>query len=106
MVGVMLGFGAALAFVILYVTQSVRLAERPTEFATLRACGAGHGRSARQVSAEGLIVTVLALGPGLVLGAVTAHAFLDSIGGLASQWPALRAIHRLDLAQVFRERAV
>ena len=129
-VGMMLVFGGAMAFAILFTTMSANIAERQGEIATLRAAGIAHRKIARLVTAENLLVTALGVAPGLVLGALAAYGFMESFStdlfqmplhlrpttplcvglalllvALASQWPGLRAVRRLDIARVVRERS-
>ena len=129
-VGIMLVLGSALAFAILLVTMTVNIAERTTELATLRAAGVSHRQLARLVTAENLLVTAIGVVPGLVVGVIASRAFIASfssdlfrmefavpwttpaltavallVTALISQRPGLRAIRRLDLAKVVRERS-
>jgi putative ABC transport system permease protein len=129
-VGGMLLCGGLLAFGILFTTMSVNLAERATEVAALRASGVPQRRLARLITAENVLVTLLGLVPGLALGwlaATEALAVYDSdmfrlhlamapttlvlaavgmvAAALASQVPGLRALRRLDIAEIVRERA-
>jgi len=130
-VGVMLVFGGLLAFGIIFNTMSVNLAERTVEVATLKASGMTDRRLAGLVSLENVIVTLLGIVPGLAIGYLTAAQFMAAYDNdqfsftlqmqprtmlvsaavilavtLLSQWPGLRAIRRLDVASVVRERAV
>jgi putative ABC transport system permease protein len=130
-VGVMLLFGGLLAFGIIFNTMSVNLAERTVEVATLKASGMTDRRLAGLVSLENLLVTLLGILPGLAIGYLTAAEFMAAYDNdqfsfmlqmrprtmvvsaavivgvtLLSQWPGLRAIRRLDVASVVRERAV
>jgi len=129
-VGVMLAFGAVMAFAILFVTIGSNVAERGTELATLRAMGMPIGSLGRLVSGENLLLTLAGVLPGLVLGYLAAAGFMASfnsdlfsfdlvvrpltfvgtalgilVAAALSQWPALRAVRHLDLARVVRERA-
>jgi putative ABC transport system permease protein len=129
-VGVMLLFGAVLAFALLFSTITVNMADRTVELATLRAAGVGQARLARLVTAENLLCVGLALVPGLVIGTLAARAFLASfpsdllrfdlvveprtyvsagvvilLTALASEFPALRAIGQLNLTETVRERS-
>ncbi len=129
-VGVMLAFGAVMAFAILFVTIGSNVAERGTELATMRAMGMPIGVLGRVVSGENLLLTLAGIIPGLVLGYIAAAEFMASfnsdlftfdlavrpltfvgtalgilVAAALSQWPALRAVRRLDLARVVRERA-
>ncbi|MGB0878320.1 MAG: FtsX-like permease family protein [Mycobacterium sp.] len=129
-IGVMLALGAALAFMVIYVTMTVNLAERSTELATLRAAGVSTPRLTATLALENLAATALAIPFGLGAGAVTAWFFLRSfnsdlftlhlsltwttlaLAALAilaatalSQLPAMRMINSLNVARVVRERA-
>ena len=82
------------------------------------------------VTAQNLLLTLIGLVPGLVFGWVLAWVFMYTfssdmftfeltiqpltfvltavaivIVGLLSQWPALRAVGRLDLGQIVRDRS-
>ncbi|MFI5660901.1 ABC transporter permease [Streptomyces sp. NPDC051684] len=128
--GMMLILGGILAFAVIYVTMTVNIAERTGELATLRASGVPLRRVAGALAAENLTATVLAVPVGLAVGTVVAWAFMRSfssdlftmrldlgwptlllaavgvVGAAAvSQLPAVRAVRRLDIARVVRERA-
>jgi putative ABC transport system permease protein len=130
-VGVMLVFGGTMAFALLFNTISVNISERSVELATLRANGYTGGQIARLVAAENLLLTSLGIAPGLLIGYVSAAAFMSSFSSdlfsfdlemrgstlvlsalamvvvaLLSLWPSLRAIGRFDIAQVVRERSL
>lgn len=127
-VGVMLAFAAAMAFAIIFTAMTANVAERATELTALRADGVRYRTLARLVTAENLLLTCLALLPGLAVGYLVAGAFMASYSSdlfsfelelrpttpvfvaaalvlvaLASQWPGLRAVRRLDVARVVRE---
>lgn len=129
-VGGMLLCGGLLAFGILFTTMSVNLSERSVEVATLRASGVDQRRLARLITAENVLVTLLGVVPGLLFGwlaAAEALAAYDSdmfrleltmspltfvvaaagmlVAALASQVPGLRALRRLHIADIVRERA-
>lgn len=129
-VGVMLTLGATLAFVVIYVTMTVNLAERSTELATLRAAGVSTPRLTGTLALENLTAIALSLPLGLAAGAAAAWWFLRSFNsdlftmqlslgfstlGLAvlavlaaaalSQLPAMRIVHNIDISRVVRERA-
>ncbi|MGH3734884.1 MAG: ABC transporter permease [Micromonosporaceae bacterium] len=128
-VGGMLVLGALMAFAVVFTTMSVNVLERSRELATLRAAGVRHRTVARLVAAENLLVASLGVVPGLILGVVAGRLFLDSYSSdqfrldlvvrpttllfsavavlavaAASQWPSLRAVRRLEIATVVRER--
>lgn len=129
-VGTMVVLGAVLAAAIMYVTLAVNVVERTNELATLRAAGVPPRRVAATIATENLAATTLGLPVGVVAGTLAARAFLDSfssdlftfrltfgwwvipaalvavmVAATLSQWPAIRAVRRLDVARVVRERA-
>ncbi|MBT8225730.1 MAG: ABC transporter permease [Dactylosporangium sp.] len=129
-VGVMLLFGGMLAFTVLFATMSVNVAERSVEIATLRASGVSQRRLARLVTAENLLLVTVGILPGLGLGWLATDAYLSAFNtdlmrfatdirpgtfawsalavvvvALLAQLPGLRALGRLDLGTVVRERA-
>ncbi|WP_314175359.1 ABC transporter permease [Streptomyces winkii] len=126
----MMLLGGALALTVIHVTMTVNIAERTHELATLRAAGVPLRRIAGLLAAENLTATALALPIGLAAGYAAARESLDSFTGdmfslrleigwpfavaavaavlgasLLSQVPAVRAVRRLDVARVVRERA-
>lgn len=128
--GMMLVLGATLALTVIYVTMAVNIAERTGELATLRAAGVRLRRISGVLATENLVAAVIATPLGLVAGALCAWAFLESFNSdlfsleltlgwavllaatgavlaasLLSQLPAVRAVRRLDIARVVRERA-
>ncbi len=129
-IGVMLLFGAAMAFALLYNSIQANLAERAVEVATLRAAGTRFRTLSRMITAENFLVTAIGIVPGLIVGYEVARLFLASFASdsftfdlqirtstmvlsslailavsLLSERPGLRAVKRLDIAQVVRERA-
>ncbi len=129
-IGGMLVLGGLMAFAMIFTTMSVNIVERSREVATLRAAGVRTSTISRLISSENLIMTLLGIVPGLVVGVLGGRAFLQtytndqfrldmvvnpwtlvaaSVAILAvaviSQWPGLRAVKRLDIAAVVRERA-
>lgn len=129
-VGVMLIFGGAMAFALLFNAMSSNIAERSVEVATLRAAGMPFRALARTITVENVVVTLAGIVPGLAVGTLAAGAFLQSFSSdqfdfslqmrattpilaalailavaLLSQWPGLRMLRRLDLAAVVRERS-
>ncbi len=129
-VGMMLVFGALMAFAVMFNTMSINVVERATELATLRASGLDRRRLSHLVAGENLLVTLLAVGPGLLIGIWVAAQFMASFSSdlfdfslqvrattlvftaiavvaiaALSQWPSLRILDRMDLARVVRERA-
>ena len=130
MIGAMLVLGCLMAFAIIFTTMSVNIIERHREIATLRTGGVHRRAIAALVAGENLLTTLLGVVPGLALGVLGGKAFLASysndqlrfdlvvhpltliVSALAilavaalSQWPGLRAVGRLDLAQAVRERS-
>jgi putative ABC transport system permease protein len=128
--GTMVVLGAVLAAAIMYVTLAVNVVERTNELATLRAAGVPLRRVAGTIATENLTTTTLGLPIGVAAGMLAAKVFLSSfnsdlfafrlafgwwvipaavVGVMAaaavSQWPAVRAVRRLDVARVVRERA-
>lgn len=129
-VGVMLLFGAAMAFALLYNSIQANLAERSVEVATLRAAGTPFRTLSRMITAENVLVTAIGIVPGLLVGYEVARLFLASFDNdafsfdlqirastlvlsalaillvsLLSERPGLRAVKKLDIAKVVRERA-
>ena len=126
----MLIFGGAMAFALLFNAMTSNIAERVVEVATLRAAGAPHRTLARMITSENVLMTLLGIGPGLLVGYELARLFMAQfnndqfdfslqirpstfifaalailIVALLSQLPGLRAVRRLDVAEVVRERA-
>ncbi len=129
-VGMMLAFGAVMAFSLIFNTMSANLAERSVEIATLRANGLSRGRVARILTSENLLLTAFGIVPGLIIGYWLAGLMLSSFSSdlfqfnlemrgrtlvlsalaifavtVLSLWPGLRAVGRLDIATVARERS-
>ena len=129
-VGIMLLFGAAMAFALLYNSIQANLAERAVEVATLRAAGIRFRTLSRMITAENVLVTAIGIVPGLIVGVEVSRLFLASFNSdsfsfdlqvrastlvlsavailavsLLSEWPGLRAVKKLDIARVVRERA-
>ena len=129
-VGIMLLFGAAMAFALLFNSIQANLAERAVEVATLRAAGIRFRSLSRMITAENVLVTAIGIVPGLVVGVEVSRLFLASFSSdafsfelqirastlvlsalailvvsLLSERPGLRAVRKLDIAEVVRERA-
>jgi putative ABC transport system permease protein len=129
-IGAMLALGGAMAFAIIFTTMSVNIVERRRELATMRAAGVSYRAISGVVGGENLLVAAMGVIPGLILGVVAAKFMLQTyssdqftldlyvrpltlllaalaILGVAalSQLPGLRAVRRMDVAQVVRERA-
>ncbi len=129
-VGIMLIFGAAMAFALIFNSMSSSISERRIEMATLRAAGAPAPMLARLVTAENLITVVIGIVPGLIAGYLVASVFMASFNSdqfnfdlqmrastlalsalaifvvaLISQIPGLRTLRRMNIARTIRERA-
>ena len=130
-IGVMLAFGAAMAFALIFNTMSVNIAERSREVATLLAVGTKRSMISRLITTENLLVAAIGIPLGLIVGYLTSAAAMASfqsdmfrfelyvrpltfvwsalailIVALISQWPGLRAVRRMDIAQVVKERSL
>ena len=129
-VGIMLLFGGIMAFALIFNTISVNISERSTELATMRANGVSSRQVNQLMTIENVILTVIGIPIGLVVGYWVAAAFMAGFSSdlfqfdlqvrtstylfialavlvvtLVSQWPGLRAVRRIDIAGVVRERA-
>jgi putative ABC transport system permease protein len=129
-VGIMLLFGASMAAALLYNSIQANLAERAVEVATLRAAGIRFRSLSRMITAENVLLTAIGIVPGLIVGVEVSRLFLASFASdafsfelqirastlvlsavailavsLLSERPGLRAVKRLDIAEVVRERA-
>jgi len=127
----MIGLGSVLSLAVIYVTMAVGIAERTGELATLRAAGVSVSKVARTIATENLVATALGLPFGLALGTWAAWGMMRTyssdlfsmqltmpwwllpactlgvmLAAALSQWPAVRAVRRVDVATVVRERAV
>jgi len=129
-VGMMLLFGGAMAFALIFNIISVNVSERTSEFASMRANGLSHRRVANLIVGETFLLTAIGIIPGLIAGYAAAVAFMSSFStdqfpiGVTVRWfvfagavaamfvvaglsllPALRAVKRIDVGQVVRERS-
>ncbi len=129
-IGLMVAFALIMAIALVYNMVSVSIAERTGEVATLQANGIGRRFVRRTVTAENLLTVAAGVVPGTVLGWLMARAFLTQFetesfsfdflltnrslalsvalvvaAALLAQWPGLRALGRIDLAAVVRERS-
>ena len=129
-VGVMLAFGAAMAFALIFNSMSVNIAERSREMATLLAVGTERRAISRLVTAENMLVALVGIPPGLLAGYLTSRAAMASFNSdlfafdlymrpstlvlaslaivvvaLVSQGPGLRAVHRIEIARIVKERS-
>ena len=130
-VGIMLALGGIMAFALIYKTISANIAERASEVAMMRAGGIARRTISRLLTAENVLLTLIGVIPGLLFGYVFAYyglAVYSSdlfkwdlyirpttyvftviaiiIAALVSQRPVLRAVQRLDVATVVRERSL
>jgi putative ABC transport system permease protein len=128
-IAMMFMMGAGMAFAVIYTVTDIVLWERTRELATLRTLGFGMGDIARIVSLENLLVAgfgaLAAIYPAMVLACymleavssegytMIAHAdpntYLFALAGAIAvvplaQWPGLRRIRRMDLAEAIRLR--
>jgi len=130
-VGVMLVLGAVMAFALLFNLMSANISERVTELASLRASGMSGSELSRIITGENILLTLAGIVPGLLVGYLGAAEFMASFSSdlfsfdlavrpttfiftaagvlaaaLVSQLPILRAVRRIDIAAVVRERAL
>jgi putative ABC transport system permease protein len=129
-VGVMLVFGGAMAFALIFNAMTVNIAERKREVATLLAVGVRRKTISRLIAAENLVVAAAAIPfgfaagtwvSGLAMGSFTSDLFSFDlyirpttylISGLAimvvallSGIPGLRALRRISIPEVVKERS-
>ncbi len=129
-VGIMLVFGATMAFALMFNAISVSLAERSVEFATMRANGMTSREVGGLLTRENALVTIVALPVGVALGYEVASLMMSSYSSdlfsfdlrmrwstpvlaaaatlvvtLLSEIPARRTMRRLEIARVVRERS-
>jgi putative ABC transport system permease protein len=129
-VAVMLVFGAAMAFALIFNAMSVNIAERTREVATLLAVGTDRRSISRYITAENMLVAIMGIPLGLVVGYFAAGEAMASFSSdlfafdlhiapmtfvwsalamlavaLVSQWPGLRAVRRISIAKVVKERS-
>ena len=79
------GMSLVVAVLLVGTLLTITVNERLGEIATLRAIGVGRGTIVRQVLAEGVTLTVLGGGAGILLGLVTA----DYLDGILTSFPGL-----------------
>jgi len=121
---VLLGFGAALAFVVVFTTFTANVTERTREIATMRTIGEDNVRLATMVTLENLAIAVVAIPLGVWMGVqatsalfayfdiegfeLRAYIYPSSIAQISvlmlgvillSEIPPIRRIFRLDLAE-------
>jgi putative ABC transport system permease protein len=129
-IGVMLVFGVALGFAIIFNTITINALERRRELATMRTFGTGIGRLAFMLTVENAVMGVIGVGVGLPIGYALAQYFaqfyqndlfdmpvviytrtyaIAAVGALIvlllAEIPAVRFVRRLDLPAVVREIA-
>jgi len=129
-VGVMLVFGAAMSFALMFNTMSVNIVERAREIATLLAVGTERRAISRLVTIENLLVTGMGIPLGLVAGYYVSAAAMSSfasdmfrfdlyvrpttfvlsalamvIVALIAQIPGLRIVQRLRIPEIVKERS-
>lgn len=129
-IGVMIVLGGVLAFALIYNTMSANVTERAAELAVLRTLGLSRRAIGGLVTGQNLMLTLIGLVPGLLAGWLMAAVFMASFSsdmftfdlrvrpttflftagailvvGLLSQYPALRAVGRLDLGRIVRDRS-
>jgi len=129
-VGLMVALGAVMAFALIFTTMSANVSERVTELASLRATGMRRRTLARLITGENMLLTALGIVPGLIIGYYAARLFMATfssdlfsfdltmrwttpvfvavallVAAFVSQWPVLRAVDRVDVAKVVRERS-
>ena len=130
-IGVMIVLGGVLAFALIYNTMSANVTERAAELAVLRTLGLSRRAIGGLVTGQNLMLTLIGLVPGLLAGWLMAAVFMASFSsdmftfdlrvrpttflftagailvvGLLSQYPALRAVGRLDLGRIVRDRSL
>ena len=122
--GLLLGFGWAMAFVVIYTTFTANVLERTREIATMRTIGESNARLAVMVTIENVLLGLAAVPLGIWLGMLTADALYAPLSSeaftlkatidpssvavivagvvlvmLVSEIPPIRRIFRLDLAE-------
>ncbi|MCP4087092.1 MAG: ABC transporter permease [Actinomycetia bacterium] len=129
-IGMMLAFGGAMAFALIFNIISVNVTERSGEFASMRANGLTHRQVASLIVGETFLLTAIGILPGLVAGYLAAVAFMNSfssdqfpitatlrwfvyVGAALAMFavaslsliPSIRAVKRIDVGKIVRERA-
>ena len=130
-IGIMIVFGGAMAFALIFNTISVNVAERSTEYATMRANGLSNRRVAALITGENVLLVSLGIIPGLIVGYLAAAWMMSTyssdmikfnlemrpwtlvlaaiamiIVALLSVIPGIRTVRRLNIVEVVRERAI
>lgn len=129
-IGVIVGFGMALAGAIVFNAVTINVMERRREIATMRTIGMKGRTIARFITVENVLMLGISLVFGSILGALLTQYLAGLFGGdifvldadvawqtyaltalllfgvlLASELPSLRHVQRLDLAKAAKERA-
>jgi len=130
-IGMMLVFGGLMAFALIFNMISVNVAERSTEYATMRANGMPRRRIASLIMGENMLLTTIGIIPGLIVGYLVAAQFMSFYSSdmfqfklemqwstlvlsalfmllvaAISLWPGIRSVSNIDVASVVRERAI
>lgn len=130
-IGIMLALGGVMAFALIYNTISANIAERSSEIAMMRAGGVARWTISRLITGENVLLTLIGVVPGLLFGYAFAYEGLATyssdlfkwdlyirpttyiftvlailIAALVSQRPVLKAVQRIDIATVVRERSL
>ena len=131
LVGLMLVFAAVMAVALLYNAMSANVGERTGELGSLQAAGMGARLLGRLVAGENMLLVLIGLPVGLIAGMLLADRFMSTYNtqgfrwhldmrwttplivaaavlaaGVLAQIPAFRAIGRMDVAKVVRERSL
>ncbi len=96
---VLLGFGAALAFVVVYTTFTANVTERTREIATMRTIGEDNLRLTVMITLENLAIAVAAIPLGIWLGIQAANGAVRLLRyrGIRAEGLHLPIKHRPDL---------
>ena len=125
----MLTFGALMSFALVFNTTSVNAAERAPELAAMKLNGTTSGQITRLLAGETLLLTIASIIPGLAVGYWVSAQFMNSFSSdlfnfgieirsstlalpaaaivlvsVLAQWATARAVAKLDIATVVRER--
>ena len=128
---IMLIFGSLMAFALIFIMMTVNIAERIDEMGTMQAVGVPHRRISRMLMGENLAMAMVGIVPGLIIGSYLVDLVMSSyindmwrfegivlrlsmivsalgivLVALLSQAPSIRAIRRLDVADIVRNRGV
>ena len=120
-----------MAFALIFNTISVNVAERSTEYATMRANGLSQRKIANLIMGENMLLTAIGIVPGLIIGYLVAAQFMGLyssdmfqfdlemkwttlvfsalfmlVVAAVSLWPGIRSVRKIDVGEVVRERAV